>query len=149
MREKKSRFNRSGFFFNKREQPIFGNLPNVAQTNLIAKYSLGLLVITGIMFYALWRRHRLTHDIRFTVATTIGRRSTPRNPNQIAYEFTINRKIYYGTGSSNPNNPGEFFHGRYYIRVPLKSPGASQVLWEKPVADSVIAVAEGWAQIPR
>jgi hypothetical protein len=100
------------------------------------------------MLYAGWRLHRVSNDIRYTVATTIGRLATPRNPNQIAYEFSINRKLYYGTSSTMPNNPVEFFHGRYYIRVPLKSPGASQILWEKPVPDSVIARAEGWVQLP-
>jgi hypothetical protein len=101
------------------------------------------------MVYALWRFHRVSNNIRYTVATTIGRFSTPRNPSQIEYEFSINGKPYYGSSATIPNYPVEIFHGRYYVQVPMKSKGASKILWEQPVPDSVKAPAEGWAQLPR
>ena len=118
------------------------------QSNLNRKYSLRLLVAAGILIYALWRLHRVSHDIRFTIATTIGRYATPRNPTQIEYEFTLGGKSYYGSSATIPNQEVQTFHGRYYVEVPAKSPGASKILWERKVPDSVVAPLGGWTQLP-
>jgi hypothetical protein len=112
-------------------------------------YTFRLFVLGAIMIYAFWRYYRVSHDMRYTVATTTGRISTPRNHEAIEYRFSVNYKTYNSSGPVTGAYHILCPNGRYYVKFPFKSPGANEIRWDKPVPDSIYSIPEeGWKEIP-
>jgi hypothetical protein len=117
--------------------------------NVTRRYTLRLCVAGAIFIYAIWRLYRVSHDIRYTVATTTGRIFTPRNHFAIEYQFKVNNKVYSSSGPEISKYNIRYPNGRYYVKFPYKSPGASEILWDRPVPDSItMAPTDGWKELP-
>jgi hypothetical protein len=113
------------------------------------RYTLRLCLAGAIFIYALWRLYRVSHDIRYTVATTTGRISTPRNHFAIKFQFKVNNKLYSGSGSETSKYNIRYPNGRYYVKFPYKSPAACEIQWDRPVPDSITVVPpDGWKELP-
>ena len=112
-------------------------------------YSVRLYLALIFISFAIWRHYRINQNIRYTIATTIRRITTPRNNSQIQFSFLVNGKIFKGSGPDIDKYKIKYPNGRYYLKFPLKSPESNQVLWDRPVPDSVTKVPdEGWEVLP-
>ncbi len=112
-------------------------------------YSVRLYLALIVILFAVWRHYRINQDIRYTIATTTSRITTPRNNSQIQFSFLVNGKLFKGFGPDIDKYKIKYPNGRYYLKFPLKSPESNQVLWDRPVPDSVINVPEGgWEVLP-
>jgi hypothetical protein len=113
-------------------------------------YSARLYLALIVILFAVWQHFRINQDIRYTIAITFNRITTPRNNSQIQFSFFVNGKLFKGSGPDIDKYKIKYPNGRYYIKFPLKSPESNQVLWDRPVPDSVTVVpAEGWKVLPR
>lgn len=113
-------------------------------------YTLRLCLFCAIIIFAIWRSNRVTHDFRYTVATTTKRLTTPRNNDAIEYKFSVDGKVYTSVGADIKKFNIQYPNARYYVRFPFKSPGANQILWDLPVPDSIINVPkDGWKELPK
>ncbi len=112
-------------------------------------YSVRLFFALALMLFALWRYHRINQDIRYTIATTTKRISTPRNNAQIEYIFSVSGVNYKGYAPDLVQYQIKFPGGRYYLKFPFKSPVSNEILWDRPVPDSLrIAPVAGWKDLP-
>jgi hypothetical protein len=113
-------------------------------------YSVRLYIAAVLILFAIWRHYRINQDIRYTVATTIKRITTPRNNSQIQYTFSVNGKHFTGYGPDLEKYKIKYPNGRYYLKFPFKSPGSNEVLWDRLIPDSVTTVPEeGWKVLPQ
>jgi hypothetical protein len=112
-------------------------------------YTFRLFFFIAIMICAFWRYYRVSHDIRYTVATTTRLISTPRNHDAIEYRFSVNYNTYNSSGPDVIQYHIRYPNGRYYVKFAFKSPGANEIRWDRPVPDSIQKVPEeGWKEIP-
>ena len=117
--------------------------------NVTRRYTLRLCFAAVIILYALWRSYQINHDIRYTIATTIRRISTPRNNSEIEYKFSVSGKQFTSIGADIKKYDIQYPNKRYYIKFPYKSPGTNEIQWDRPVPDSIIvAPADGWKELP-
>jgi hypothetical protein len=113
-------------------------------------YSVRLYFAALLVLFALWRFYRIHQDIRYTVATTIARISTPRNHSQIQYTFSVNGKPFIRSAPELEQYKIKYPGGRYFLRFPFKSPGSNEILWDHPVPDSIMIVPpDGWKVLPK
>jgi hypothetical protein len=113
------------------------------------KYTLRFCFVAAVIIYAGWRSWRNHQDIRYTVATTIGKIQNPRTNGEIEYQFSVDDKIFKASAADLENKRIVYPNGRYFLRFPYLTPSAAEILWDHPVPDSVIRVPfSGWAEIP-
>jgi hypothetical protein len=112
-------------------------------------YSVRLVFAVALILFALWRHYRINQDIRYTIAITTKHITTPRNNAQIEYTFSVSGVNYMGYAPDLVQYQIKFPGGRYYLKFPLKSPASNDILWDRPVPDSVkTAPVTGWKDLP-
>jgi hypothetical protein len=110
---------------------------------------IGLLIIPIFLTIFFWRKYELNKSSRYTITTTVRQYRTLKSGLQIEHFYFVNDKKYVETYNKNEYLNIIYPNGRYLVKFATSYPSVSEVLWEKPVPDSIKeSPREGWEHLP-
>jgi len=110
---------------------------------------IGIVIIPVLLILFFWRKHELNAGSRYTITTTIRQFRTLKSGLIIEHFYFVNNKKYVETYNKNEYLNIIYPNGRYLVKFAKSYPSISEVLWEKPVPDSIKEPPpEGWEHLP-
>lgn len=109
----------------------------------------GLAILPALLVYHLWRRHQLAKSYSYTITETKKQISTLKNGLKITHVYYVDGITYNTDYSKNESLDIVYPGARYLVRFSNNRPSISEVLWDKPVPDSIrTAPQKGWRKMP-
>ena len=110
---------------------------------------LGFLLFPILIFNMFWRKDQLKSNPMYTVTVTVKQIRTLKNGLQIDHYYFVNGEKYEERYSKDERLSIIYPGGRYLVKFSTEHPSVSEVLWNKPVPDSVKEVPiNGWETPP-
>lgn len=114
----------------------------------------GTIVLFGsfaivIYYYWIYKDRELEKRGRYTIGVTVDTYRTLKSGRWIKYNFNVNNKTFEDSEREDNRISVVVPNGRYYVLYVSDKPELNEVLFDKPVPDSIKAAPlEGWDKIP-
>lgn len=119
---------------------------------------LGVMITAGavvLSFYSIKKMDRLKHEREangvFVVGTALAESNNLKGALVVDYSYVFAGKVYTNSTATDKwlNEKSDGRRSRFYVRLAVADPGNAELLFDRPVPDSVVRSPDrGWIRVP-